>query len=344
MSDKKVKMVLYGEPGVGKSTFAAKAPNPLFICSDGNFAWLDLPDENGIEVSSWHDCKQVLNNDEFLSKYETIVLDLTEDFFKWCEQEYCVRNKIDHISDHGFGKGYDATRNEFFIELCKLFASDKNVILIMHGNTWSEKDRRGVEHTKHGPSSRMPDKLTDMIEGRVRYFLRCYIKDIALEDGTLIKKRYLSIVPKPGEFGISRGLDEATVPHDIDLDWDAFAEVIGLNAPQKKKAKAKAEEKVEAKVEEKVEVKTDVEPEVVKDVDNVESVTLDGSVKVEVAQGEGLPFNKTPEDIKAKVAQLKASEEAVPVKEEPKAEEKKETSQEDKIAAIRAKLAALNNK
>ena len=40
MSTKRVKMVLYGEPGVGKSVFAAKAPKPFFICTDGNYAWL----------------------------------------------------------------------------------------------------------------------------------------------------------------------------------------------------------------------------------------------------------------------------------------------------------------
>ena len=165
--DKKIKMVLYGEPGVGKSTFASKAPNPLFICSDGNFAWLDLDESHCREVSSWQECKKILNDKSLLEQYETIVLDLTEDLFKWCEQEFCIKNKLEHIGDLGYGKGYTITRDEFFLEICKLISLDKHIILIMHGQVTTEKDRRGVEHTKYSPTSRLPDKLPDMIEGRV---------------------------------------------------------------------------------------------------------------------------------------------------------------------------------
>ena len=38
---KKIKMVLYGEPGVGKSVFASKAPHPFFVTTDGNYEWLE---------------------------------------------------------------------------------------------------------------------------------------------------------------------------------------------------------------------------------------------------------------------------------------------------------------
>ena len=37
---KHIKMMLYGEPGVGKSVFASKAPRPFFITTDGNYDWL----------------------------------------------------------------------------------------------------------------------------------------------------------------------------------------------------------------------------------------------------------------------------------------------------------------
>lgn len=119
---KRIKMLLYGEPGVGKSVFALKAPKPFFVCTDGNYEWLDEfgADPNAHKnVSSWADMKDVLESD--FDGYETVVVDLLEDGFKWCEQEYCVRNKIEHVSDVGYGKAYDATRNEFFITISKRF-------------------------------------------------------------------------------------------------------------------------------------------------------------------------------------------------------------------------------
>lgn len=226
---KRIKMVIYGEPGVGKSVFASKAPKPFFITTDGNYEWLEDfgadPDAH-IQVKSWDEAKKAFAMD--FTNYETIVIDLTEDLFKWCEYEYCLRNGLSHMSDQGFGKAYDITRNEFFIELCQLIALDKHIIFIMHGVTFTVKDRRGVESTKYGPTTRIPDKVLDMIEGRVRYFLRCYLKAEEQPDGTIAKRRYLSLIPKENEFGICRGIDENKVPHDIPLDFDEFARCIGL--------------------------------------------------------------------------------------------------------------------
>ena len=317
---KSVKMVLYGEPGVGKSVFASKAPNPFFICTDGNYEWLEefgADPEAHVNVNSWSEAKQVfekLNTEEY-DKYQTIVLDLTEDFFKWCEQEYCIRNKIDHLSDLAYGKAYDATRNEFFIEICKLFAMSKHVILLMHGITTVVKDRRGVEHTKYTPSSRIPDKVLDMIEGRTRYFLRCYLKDEELEDGTLLKKRYLSLIPKPDEFGIVRGIDENSVPHDIPLEWSEFAKYIGLNNPLTESAKnaSSRDKKI--------------------DKENV-PVKAKRKAETKIEASETIVETPTTEQ---------KEEPVVEEKKEP-AVETKQLSNEERIAAIKAKLAALNNK
>ena len=357
MSKKHVKMVLYGEPGVGKSTFVSKAPNPFFVCSDPNFEWLGLPDENHVQVNSWEEAKKVfaeLATPKF-DWVETIAVDLLEDLFKWCEYEYCKKNRIEHLADQGYGKGYDSTRNEFFIEIGKLLNLNKNVILIMHGLTTVEKDRRGVEHTKYVPSNRLPDKVCDMIEGRVRYFIRCYMKGEENEDGLLVKRRYLSIIPKENEFGISRGLDEATTPSDIELDWNVFANVVGLDneivieQPKKEVKKATpTPKKVEVKVEE-------VKVEVVKEEPKVEET------KVKTVEKEDLPPKKEVKKEEPKVEEKIVEEvkeepkKEEPKKEEPKKEEpkpveqpkeepKKELSAQDKIAAIRAKVAALKNK
>lgn len=304
MAQKRIKMVLYGEPGVGKSVFACKAPKPFFICSDGNYAWLEdfgADPDAYVEVSSWDEAKKAFAKD--YSEYETIVVDLTEDLFKWCEREYCVRNKIEHLSDLGYGKGYDATRNEFFTEMCKLISLDKNIIFLMHGLSITVKDRRGVEHTKYIPSNRLPDKVIDMIEGRVRYFLRCYVKDVETEDGKVEKKRFLSLVPKPNEFGIIRGVNENEIPQDIPLDFNEFAKIIGLDT---KVEKTTVKKKIEKKVEEPKEPEVKEEPK----------VTEEREVKEEP---------KTVEE---------------PIKTEEPA--KATLSNEDKLAAIRAKLAKLN--
>lgn len=340
---KHFKMVLYGEPGVGKSTFASKAPKPFFICTDGNYEWLEdfaAKEKDHVECGTWSEIKKAFASD--FEGYETIVVDLAEDAFKFGEYEFCQKNKIDHISDIGYGKAYDITRNEFFIEICKLFSKPKNVILIMHGITFVVKDRRGVDHTKYGPSSRMPEKLIDMIEGRVRYFLRCYMKAEEDGNGGLVKKRYLSLIPKENEFGIARGLDEAKVPHDIPLDFDVFAEVIGLyngedkvkevveetadntvedETPKRRVRRKKEETSVEEKFEQlKVEI-----PEMNNEESKVSCESVD-----EI---------KTADDVVKEAIENSKEEKKV----ETPVEETKTVSNIDRLAAIKAKLAAMKN-
>ena len=346
---KRIRMLLYGEPGVGKSVFASKAPKPFFITTDGNYEWLEdfgADPKAHAQVSSWAEAKAAFAQP--YDDYETIVVDLLEDMFKWCEYEYCTRTKIEHISDVGYGKGYDITRNEFFLEISKLLGKDKNIILITHGITFVTKDRRGVEHTKYAPSNRIPDKVLDMIEGRLRYCLRCYLKAEEQSDGTILKKRYLSVVPKENEFGIARGLDEDKVPHDIELEFSEFAKVIGLeqDIAEEKKAKTFKEKLNESlgipnpkKKEEKKEVKPAPMPEVT--VEEYEQkpiatiVTISAKPEEVVEKTDEPPFEP---DENPKVEQQKV--------EQPKVEqpiEQKPVSNIDKLAAIKAKLTALKN-
>ena len=373
---KRIKMLLYGEPGVGKSVFALKAPKPFFVCTDGNYEWLDEfgADPNAHKnVSSWTDIKDVLESD--FDGYETVVVDLLEDGFKWCEQEYCVRNKIEHVSDVGYGKAYDATRNEFFITISKLLSMDKHVILICHGITFTTKDRRGVEHTCYAPSSRIPDKVLDMIEGRVRYCLRCYTAAEEEPDGKITKKRFLSLVPKENEFGIIRGVDENAIPHDNPLDFDEFARAIKLNldipAPTKTSASAQAKQKppkaepapAPALAEETKPEETSA-PETATPLDmkaklaalKAKKANLDNATQAApVAEPQPAPKQETPvatgdvttqPDVEVKVSE-NAPYEDNNIPQTPAAEPAQETvtvQPDDKLAAIKAKLAAMKAK
>lgn len=373
---KRIRMLLYGEPGVGKSVFASKAPKPFFICTDGNYEWLDEfgADPNAhINVTSWSQMKDALDSN--FDGYETVVVDLLEDGFKWCEQEYCVRNKIEHVSDVGYGKAYDATRNEFFIAISKLLASDKHVILICHGITFTTKDRRGVEHTRYAPSSRIPDKVLDMIEGRVRYCLRCYTAAEEEPDGKITKKRFLSLVPKENEFGIIRGVDENAIPHDIPLDFDEFARAIKLNldipAPAKTSAPAQTKQKP-AKAEpapapapaEETKPEETSAPETAAPLDTkaklaalkAKKANLDNATQAApVAEPQPAPKQETPvatgdvttqPDVEVKVSE-DAPYEDNNIPQTPVAEPAQETvtvQPDDKLAAIKAKLAAMKAK
>ena len=198
----------------------------------------------------------------------------------------------------------------------------------MHGLSTIEKDRRGVEHTKYIPSPRLPEKLIDMIEGRVRYFLRAYLKAEESDNNVLIKKRYLSLVPKENEFGIIRGVDENTVPHDIPLDFDEFAKYIGLVSEVKEekvsKPKIKKEKQVEVNLKEEAKVEPVEETKPTKSIEEAEVIKSELNPNVEMKIADDTP----PFEVEAP----KKVEITKPVQPQ---------SNDDRIAAIKAKLAAM---
>lgn len=377
---KKIKMILYGEPGVGKSVFASKFPNPFFVTTDGNYEWLldfGAKEDAHQRVNSWAEAKKLFKSNTF-DKYDTVVLDLTEDLFKWCEAEWCRRNEVEHPSDVGWGKGYEGTRNEFFIEISKLLNLDKHILLLMHGETITKKNKRGVEFNEYRPTSRIPEKLLDQLEGRVRYCLRCYIGAVE-KDGKIIKNRYLSLVPKEDEYGIIRGVDENEIPHTILLDFDTFWNtVIGGEKPVTVTPTVEVTKKVKhiKKVEEKPET-TEVENkekiEVISEEDVKEVVVADTPVEKPTTSSENLSKLDKIAALKAKLNQNKVEKtvENTEIKEEPKVvqklvtvkpkreevvkvekqqevseetvqnEQPKIQTQEEKLAALKAKINSL---
>ena len=106
------KVVVYGVEGIGKSTFASKFPNPLFIDTEGSTRHLDvrrLPDP-----SSWtmlmDEVRHVINNP---SLCQTLVIDTADWAEKLCMEHIMAVNKWTSIEAPGYGKGYVVLMEEF---------------------------------------------------------------------------------------------------------------------------------------------------------------------------------------------------------------------------------------
>lgn len=308
------KMGIYGEPAVGKSVFSLGWEKPFFICTDENYDYLKCfgaKDEDHIHITSWEEFKQLVKKFDF-SKYETIVVDLIEDLYQWCDAEYCKRNKIDDLSDVGYGKAYKIVRNDFTYYILQLLNKKANVILLSHQDESIGKTTKGVEFSEFNPSSYIPKKCWEMINGKLRFFFRAYIEEKQTNDG-FTKKRCLSIRPKPHEFQINRGLDVDSLPDDIDLNYNAFVDLFG---------KPSNVGEIEYKLTEQV-----------------KPATLDDNSK-----SEEKVEKVDSKVISSKVEETTTKETSVNVIKQPKVEttlidvNKNELSTQDKIASIKAKL------
>lgn len=109
---KATKAVLYGPEGIGKTSFAAKAPNPLFIDTEGSTTRLNvrrLPAPQSwamvLEQVQW-----VIYNPQVCN---TLVVDTADWAQRLCTDAVCARLKLSGIEDLGYGKGYAYVYEEF---------------------------------------------------------------------------------------------------------------------------------------------------------------------------------------------------------------------------------------
>ena len=107
-----LKVVVYGPEGIGKSTFAAQAPGPLFIDTEGSTSRMNvrrLPAPTSFTMIQ-EEIRYVISNPTVC---QTLVLDTADWAERLCRDCVCAKYKKDGISDFGYGAGYSYVFEDF---------------------------------------------------------------------------------------------------------------------------------------------------------------------------------------------------------------------------------------
>lgn len=128
------KVVVYGPEGIGKSTFASRFPDPVFIDTEGSTNSMDvarLP-----RPTSW---TMALEEIDYIKKTPGVCRTLVIDTIDWAEQlcieHICDKHQKKGIEDFGYGNGYVYVKEEFgkFLNrLSDLIDSGIHVVLTAH--------------------------------------------------------------------------------------------------------------------------------------------------------------------------------------------------------------------
>lgn len=128
------KVVIYGPEGIGKSTFAARFPDPVFIDTEGSTKEMDI--SRFERPSSWTMLMEQIN---YVWKTPGICKTLVIDTIDWAEQmcieDLCARYGKKGIEDFGYGNGYVYAKEEFgrFLNLLnEVVQSGIHVVLTAH--------------------------------------------------------------------------------------------------------------------------------------------------------------------------------------------------------------------
>ena len=125
------RVVLYGVESVGKSTFAAQFPKPLFLDIEGGTSHLNV---DRCDIGSWKQLTDSLAEAK-ATDYQTIVIDSADWAERLCVEDLLATSKKTSIEDFGFGKGWVMVAERMSRMLASVDAiidAGKNVVLIAH--------------------------------------------------------------------------------------------------------------------------------------------------------------------------------------------------------------------
>jgi phage nucleotide-binding protein len=129
-----IKMMLYGQAGMGKTTLALSSPSPLLLDFDNGVKRVNMSHLEGVDIvqiTAWQDVQEVLKED--LGAYRTIIVDTVGKMMDYIIAYKCGK-RLPQIKDWG---GINA---EFGWLVRNLSDVNKHIIFVAHRDTRREGD------------------------------------------------------------------------------------------------------------------------------------------------------------------------------------------------------------
>lgn len=156
----KIKALIYGQAGTGKSTLALSAPKPLMLDFDGGVHRVNYSHQSPtVQIASWENCEDVLKED--LSEFESLVIDTGGKMLDYMG-EYIIRknSKMGRsngaLTLQGFGE-----RKGMFRQFCRaIMIMNKHLIFVAHRDT--QKINEDYRYVPLFGGSSYDDLVTDL--------------------------------------------------------------------------------------------------------------------------------------------------------------------------------------
>jgi AAA domain len=228
------RVLLYGPPGVGKTTWASKAPDPLFVDIEGGCNDLDVARTK--QIVEWQKLGSTLR--ELLTDggpYKTIVLDSIDWAEKLLHQQLCREGGV---QDHelvkvngGYGAGYTmaAARISSLLKMFDAIQAKHGWTVVMLGHAKSQR----IDDPERQSYTQWQLDLHDKAAAVVREWcdeMFFATTDIAIQEvdakgkdaGRAIakggKKRWIRAVGSPAVAAKNR----LGITTDLPLEWSAY--------------------------------------------------------------------------------------------------------------------------
>lgn len=221
------RVLLFGVEGIGKSSFGASMPKPIFVDPETGSGQLDVarfpPPQNFADVL---DAVRELR--ETKHAYESVVFDTVD----WIEplifRHICQRDRMADIEEYGFGKGYNVALEEWRKFLREVEALERmkgmNICLLGHSQVKTFKNPEGADFDRYEPQ--IHAKAAGLLKQWPRAVLFAHYEQYAEKENRYALKakgvatgERLIFTNRTAAYDAKNRYD---LPASLPLSWDAF--------------------------------------------------------------------------------------------------------------------------
>jgi len=175
-------VVLYGPEGIGKSTFGAGAPNPIFLGTEDGTAQLDVASfPSPSKFADVLEAVASLANEEH--EFKTLVLDTLDWLEPLIHAHVCKTNGKNSIEAFGYGKGYVLALDEWrklLAAVGELRAKGMNVVMLAHSRVKGYHNPAGDDYDRY--TMKLHEKAEQLVKEWADAVLFATYKVVTHED------------------------------------------------------------------------------------------------------------------------------------------------------------------
>lgn len=231
------RIVLYGTEGIGKSTFAADAPAPIFLCSEEGTEHLDVA--RFPEPKTWGEVIDALDALMGPHEYKTLAIDTLDWLEPLCWAETCRVKKngdkrVEHIEDYGYAKGYEYALDTWRTLLSRLtkIRNERGMTVILIAHSWVK--------TFKSPDTEDFERYQLKLHHKAASLIKEWADDVLFTTHEIVTHKQNNRTK-----GISTGnrliyttktaaydaKNRAGLPESLPLSWEAFSQALSGETP-----------------------------------------------------------------------------------------------------------------